>query len=94
MPLFSYRCPLCGYTCDELHGRDDKPTIMCPVCVSTPMSKLLSSGKYKIKGGHFFEPFVTEDFNGEPVAVKSKDHLEKLSREHNVTPKWGHEKLR
>jgi len=93
MPLFAYRCPLCGESSDELHGRNDNQVIPCEVC-KTPMKKLLSSGKFKYRAGSFFEPFITEDITGEPVQVKSKDHLHQLCRKHNLTPKYGPEKLR
>jgi putative FmdB family regulatory protein len=93
MPLYGYRCPVCEFELEELHGRDEAPVIVCHVC-NSDMRKCMSPGKFKFKAGDFFEPFTTEDITGEPVLVKSQDHLRQMCRERNLTPKWGPEKLR
>jgi hypothetical protein len=59
------------------------------------MKQLLAAGtKFKYRLGHFFEPYWTDDITGDPVLVKSMDHLHTLTRENGLTMKPGPEKLR
>jgi putative FmdB family regulatory protein len=95
MPMFEYRCPVCGNLVDEIHDRDYSEGVTCKKC-GADMKKLLSSGtKYRTKPGDFFEAFESEDIlpSGEPVAVRSKEHLQSLARENNLKVKHGRAKL-
>lgn len=89
MPLFDHRCPQCGSTLEEFcHKREPDP-IVCEPC-GVPMTRLLSAGmKYRIDNASFFEPFTTTEIlpGGEPVLVKSREHMNALCRENGLTSK-------
>jgi putative FmdB family regulatory protein len=94
MPLYVFRCPECEQTVDVLKPRNYTEGETCKIC-GVKMQQLLGTGmKYKQRLGHFFEPYVTDDFTGEPTLIKSMEHLHQIARENNLVLKPGREKLR
>lgn len=93
MPLFEYRCSCCLHEFDEIADRDAPPP-PCEEC-GKPTRRLMSAGtKYRFKVGDFFEPFVTPHITGEDVLVTSREHEQRLCREHNVKPVAGHASIK
>lgn len=93
MPMFNFRCTVCERVFEDFRSRDDYSEIPCPACES-PSKRLVSLGvKYKFAKMSFFEPYMEENITGEPVLVKSKDHLETLCRENRLKIRRGPEKL-
>jgi len=77
MPLYEFHCESCDTRFESqvlIAKRDD---IMC-ACGAKP-KRLISRTKED-----WFKPFVSEDFTGEPIEVKSKEHYKSLCKEHQV----------
>ena len=51
MPIFAYRCELCGHQFDELQKLADAPLTDCPECGEPALQKLLSAPRFHLKGG-------------------------------------------
>jgi putative FmdB family regulatory protein len=94
MPVFAYRCPHCGHIFEEFfHNREDGAVIPCPSC-GLVCKRLLGSGtKYAIKVGHFFEPYMEEDIDKDPVLIKSPDHFKAECEKRGLGWRKGREKL-
>lgn len=93
MPMFGFRCPVCEKEFDEFLPRDYHEDVPCPDC-GTVCKRLISSGtKYKFAKLSFFEPYMEDNITGDPILVKSKDHLETLCRENRLKITKGPEKL-
>lgn len=74
MPIFDYRCPVCGIETEELVKKhDDEVKCSCGAI----MKKLLCPGKFRYKAGDFFEAYVDTDIHpeGKPIPIKSKEEF-------------------
>ena len=81
MPLYDFQCKKCSYEFEEFKKIKDYLTTSCPECGGE--SKLLIT----CRGRDWFRPFVSEDFDGTPILVKTKEHYKKLCRKHGVYSK-------
>ena len=78
MPLYDYECPSCKHKFEDIAKIKDRNNITCPICC-TPAKLLMSAWK-----DDWFKPFTSEDFNGTPILVKSKQHYKDLCKQHGV----------
>ena len=76
MPLYDFQCIECGHEFEEFAKIRDRLNVNCPVCSST-CKVLMSPWKED-----WFKPFVSEDFDGTPIEVKSKGHYKELCKKH------------
>lgn len=50
MPIFDYRCQICGHTFDVLQKLGADPLTDCPECGQPELRKLLSAPAFHLKG--------------------------------------------
>ena len=76
MPIYEYKCQICGYNTESLQKVTDKPLITCPNCGKDQLIKLLSNTSFQLKGTGWY---VT-DFKDKPKAKdKTTDTVKKDS---------------
>ena len=77
MPLYEVQCLKCDKEFEAFAKIAERQSIKCQCGGKT---KILMSPPKK----DWFKPFVSEDFNGEPILVRTKGHLKQLCEEHGV----------
>ena len=50
MPMYEYRCDLCGYEFEKLQRMSDDPLRDCPSCGASSLVKLVSAVGFQLKG--------------------------------------------
>lgn len=60
MPIYAYKCTVCGYEKDYLQKISDAPIKTCPQCGRDTMQKELSAPGFELKGSGW----AATDFNG------------------------------
>jgi len=78
MILFDYTCLNCLHTFEKLVTQETKDSVSCERCGHTATRQLCRTRD------DWFRPFTTDDFNGEPIEVRTKEHYKSLCKEHNV----------
>jgi putative FmdB family regulatory protein len=68
MPIYEYRCSLCGTEHEMLQKVSEPPLIDCPTCGGPGMQKLLTAPGFQLKGSGWY----ATDFKG--TAKKSDDN--------------------
>lgn len=53
MPIYEYKCEVCGHTFEAIQKFSDDPITSCPVC-SAPVRRLLSPPALLFKGPGFY----------------------------------------
>jgi len=66
MPIYAYRCALCGHAKDVLQKLSDPLLTICPSCGAESFRKQLTAAGFQLKGSGWY---VT-DFKGGPPAAK------------------------
>jgi putative FmdB family regulatory protein len=54
MPIYEYRCTVCGYQHEYLQRMSDAPLTDCPECGKRTFSKLVSAAGFHLKGGGWY----------------------------------------
>ena len=80
MPLYDVKCTTCGKEFEAFAKIADREAIKCS-CGGPTVIQLCPWHS------DWFKPFVSEDFNGSPIEVKSKSHYKSLCRQHGVYAK-------
>lgn len=78
MPLYELKCLSCKKEFESFSKIDERETIRCPGCGGK--SKILMS----LLNKDWFHPFTSEDFDGTPTEVRSKNHYKELCEKHGV----------
>ena len=50
MPIYEYRCNVCGHTDEHLQKLSEKPLRVCPACGKPEYRKQLSAAGFQLKG--------------------------------------------
>lgn len=79
MPLYDFKCLRCEKEFEEFTEVDKLPFCSCGG-ITRKIWK-------KFPNRDWFRPFVSEDFNGEPILVETKNHLKNLCKKHGVYSK-------
>lgn len=74
MPIYEYRCQLCGHQLELLQKVDETPATDCPACGKPSLQKLISAAGFQLKGSGWY---VTDFKN------KDKKPVEKVRNEGN-----------
>jgi putative FmdB family regulatory protein len=82
MPIYEYRCELCGAEIEVLQKISDTPIKDCPDCGKPAMKKLISAAGFQLKGSGWY----ATDFKAGP---KSKDTPKKDDAKTNGEAKPG-----
>src|SRR5256714_11886936 len=67
MPIYEYRCAVCGHQDEHLQKVSDAPLAVCPACGKPEYRKQLSAAGFQLKGTGWY----ATDFKG--GAKKSAD---------------------
>ena len=70
MPMYEYRCSLCGQEHEALQKVSEPPLVECPSCGKPGLQKLLTAAGFQLKGGGWY----ATDFKG---AAKKKPEEKK-----------------
>lgn len=60
MPIYEYRCNLCGHELEALQKLSDAPLTGCPSCNADGLVKLISAAGFHLKGSGWY----ATDFKG------------------------------
>ena len=61
MPIYAYKCAVCGHEEDVLQKISDAPLTQCPNCGAPAFSKQLTAAGFQLKGSGWY---VTDFRNG------------------------------
>jgi putative FmdB family regulatory protein len=78
MPIYDYHCSDCLKEFESYSPIDNRMFQQCPDCNGEAHLII------KCQKRDWFREFVTDDFNGKPILVKSKEHFKELCKEHGV----------
>ena len=73
MPIYEYRCELCGHHDDHLQKVSEAPLAECPACHKPSYTKQLSAAGFQLKGSGWY----ATDFKG--PARKAADKSDKAA---------------
>ena len=77
MPIYEYRCTLCGHEQEVLQKVSEPPLTQCPSCGRPGMQKLLSAAGFQLKGSGWY----ATDFKGGAKKPQEKKPDEKKPAE-------------
>ena len=60
MPIYEYRCEVCGHGHEAMQKMSDAPLVDCPACGKATLTKMVSAAGFRLKGGGWYET----DFRG------------------------------
>src|SRR5712692_6087686 len=69
MPIYEYRCAVCGHQDEHLQKVSDAPLTVCPACGKPEYRKLLSAAGFHLKGTGWY---ATDFKGGAKKAATSK----------------------
>lgn len=55
MPIYEYRCELCGHEFERFQKMSDDPVDACPECEADSVKKLVSRTSFVLKGGGWYK---------------------------------------
>lgn len=68
MPIYEYRCAVCGHQDEHLQKVSDEPLSVCPACGKPEYRKQLSAAGFQLKGTGWY----ATDFKGGSKKTESK----------------------
>jgi putative FmdB family regulatory protein len=68
MPIYEYRCTVCGHKLEALQKFTDSPLKACPACGKASLSKLVSAAGFQLKGSGWY----ATDFKGSGAKPAAK----------------------
>jgi putative FmdB family regulatory protein len=68
MPIYEYRCAVCGHQDEHLQKVSDEPLSICPACGKPEYRKQLSAAGFQLKGTGWY----ATDFKGGAKKPASK----------------------
>ena len=55
MPIYEYKCSLCGFDKEYIQKMDETPLTKCPECGNETFKKQVSSGSFTLKGNGWYK---------------------------------------
>ncbi len=55
MPIYEYRCQLCGHELEKLQRMSDEALRDCPACEKPALKRLISAAAFRLKGVGWYE---------------------------------------
>lgn len=68
MPIYEYRCSMCGFQDEYLQKVSEPPLTVCPSCGKKKFEKLLSAPGFQLKGSGWY---ATDFKSGSKPAAKA-----------------------
>jgi putative FmdB family regulatory protein len=72
MPIYEYRCSLCGHELEVLQKVTDAPVTDCPACGKPGLRKSLTAAGFQLKGSGWY----ATDFKGGAKKPEEKKKTE------------------
>ena len=88
MPIYAYRCAVCGHTKDVLRKLSDPPLADCPACGAPRFEKQVTAAGFQLKGSGWYvtdfrnpqaAPAAAKADGDKPVAEKTDKAADKSS---------------
>jgi putative FmdB family regulatory protein len=76
MPIYEYRCGLCGQEHEMLQKVSEPPLLDCPSCGKPGLQKLLTAAGFQLKGSGWY----ATDFKGKDKKPEEKKPDKKESK--------------
>ena len=55
MPIYEYRCDICGHELETIQKIGEQPLKTCPNCKEDALIKRVSAAGFRLKGGGWYE---------------------------------------
>lgn len=78
MPLYDFRCQVCGKHVEHYFGMNDKKELWC---CEMPVKRLYT---HNVPADLLY-PYVSHNIGPEPIEVRSRTHKRQLLRENNLS---------
>jgi putative FmdB family regulatory protein len=84
MPIYEYRCTLCGQEHEVLQKVNEPPLVGCPACGKPGLQKMLSAAGFQLKGSGWY----ATDFKGgaKKPEEKKADNADKKESKTETKP--------
>ena len=82
MPIFEYECKKCNNIFEKL-VLTETPKIICPICSSETVTKIISSSNFKVKGYSELNGYTKKNWSGEEI-VKNGPEKSIENMKHNM----------
>jgi putative FmdB family regulatory protein len=69
MPIYEYKCSLCGHQLEALQKFSDAPLTLCPECKKEGLTKLISAAGFQLKGSGWY----ATDYKKQPTEKKKEE---------------------
>ena len=69
MPIYGYKCQICGHEFELMQKMSDPAPSECPACGKTEVRKQLSAAGFQLKGSGWY----ASDFKGSGKKTPDKD---------------------
>lgn len=69
MPIYEYRCSLCGHELEALQKLSEPALVTCPSCKQDSLTKLISAAGFQLKGTGWY----ATDFRSSGAKPAAKD---------------------
>ena len=70
VPIYAYKCSVCGHASDVLQKLSDQPLSVCPACGQATYSKQVTAAGFQLKGSGWY---VTDFRNNGASAAKTSE---------------------
>jgi putative FmdB family regulatory protein len=81
MPIYEYRCSLCGQEHEVLQKVSEPPLVDCPSCGKPGLQKLLTAAGFQLKGSGWyatdFKPASKKADEKKPAETKTETKTDK-----------------
>jgi len=77
VPIYEYKCDLCGHTMEKLQKISEEPLKTCPECGGDGLRKLVSAAAFKLKGTGWYET----DFKDKKPKAEGKANTPNKNKE-------------
>jgi putative FmdB family regulatory protein len=81
MPIYEYRCTLCGQEHEALRKASEPPLVDCPACGKPGLQKLLTAAGFQLKGSGWY----ATDFKSNGKKTEEKKPEKKESKTDSKT---------
>ena len=61
MPIYEYRCHVCGHELEKIQRMNDAPLTDCPDCGAAELRRLVSAPGFRLKGAGWYETDFKKD---------------------------------
>ena len=69
MPIYAYKCDVCGHAKDVLQKMSDAPLSVCPACGASTFTKQVTAAGFQLKGSGWY----ATDFKGGATSAPAVD---------------------